>query len=39
MGIFCPEPDSGFKTGEALGTGSLILIPLEDFPVAFLGFF
>jgi hypothetical protein len=39
IGIFCPEPDRGVGAGEALGMGSLILIPLEDFPMAFLVFF
>jgi hypothetical protein len=39
IGIFCREPDGGIGAGENLGAGSLILIPLEDFPMAFLAFF
>jgi hypothetical protein len=36
--MFCRESD-GVRAGEALGAGSLILIALEDFHVAFLVFF
>jgi hypothetical protein len=37
--IFCRESDAGVRAGETLGVGSLILIPLEDFLMAFLAFF
>jgi hypothetical protein len=37
IGIPCRGPDGGVKAG-ALGAGSLILIPLADFPMAFLAF-
>jgi hypothetical protein len=39
LGFFYPEPNGEVGAGEALGMGSLILIPLEDFLIAFLGFF
>jgi hypothetical protein len=39
LGFFCLEPDGGVGAGVALGMGSLILIPLEDFPMTFLSFF
>jgi hypothetical protein len=38
IGIFCRESDGGVKAGEALGAGSMILIPLDDFPATFLVF-
>jgi hypothetical protein len=38
LGFFYQESD-GVREGGALGASSLILIPLEDFPVTFLIFF
>jgi hypothetical protein len=38
IGILCWGPDGGVRAG-TLDTGSLILIPLEDLPVALLAFF
>jgi hypothetical protein len=31
--IFCQELDGGVRAGEPFGSDSLILIPLEDFPM------
>jgi hypothetical protein len=38
IGIPFRGPDGGVEA-DVLGMGSLILIPLEDFPIAFLAFF
>jgi hypothetical protein len=39
LGSFVENPRGGVRAGEAFTAGSLILIPLEDFPAAFLAFF
>jgi hypothetical protein len=38
LGSSAEDPDGGVRAG-ALGVGSLISIPLEDLPMAFLAFF